>query len=67
MYRSDGASNSAKKLEIAESVIQECAQHSMETRRPIELRLAAVDEAEAVGETTTRNRIGSVHFADRSQ
>ena len=44
-------------LEIAESVIQECAQHSMETRRPIELRLAAVDEAEAVGET---NKIGSV-------
>jgi hypothetical protein len=31
---------------------------------PIELRLAAVDEAEAVGET---NGIGSVHFADRSQ
>ena len=31
---------------------------------PIELRLAAVDEAEAVGET---NRIGSVYSADRSR
>ena len=30
---------------------------------PIELRLAAVDEAEAVGKT---NRIGSVYFTDRS-